>query len=284
MQYLFSSQSSPLPSRIALQTRGGALALGLALFAFTSFATAAEEAVAPARAGTSEPTPIEPSPVEAAKEVASDAEAKHENGDKSDKAEKPGKGDRADKADKHDKADKPNKGDRADKSEDAPRKVKNTSHLQVIAKDLKFNEARTQKLTRIADRYFEATHKRLVVTGGTRTPEKQAQLMVAKFLHGDAVERLYENRVAFKEIKKAYESTRTTSRAKLVKAVREVILAQVARGEFISKHLQFAAADIRSHGMTPDREAAFRAAVAAESGVSLLDERDGPEAHFHLSF
>jgi hypothetical protein len=36
--------------------------------------------------------------------------------------------------------------------------------------------------------------------------------------------------------------------------------------------------------MNTEREAAFKAAVAAESGVTLLDERDGPEAHFHLSF
>jgi hypothetical protein len=261
VQYSLPSTTLSLRN-LRAQTR--AFALGVGLFASTGAALSAEGAVPSAQAEAVDPVKVEQATPSATNTPAEQppTEASQAKPDKNDKS----------------------KADRAEKSEDLPRKVKSTSHLHVIAKDLKFNEARTQKLKRIADRYFEATHKRLVVTGGTRTPDKQAQLMVAKFLHGDAVERLYENRVAFKEIKKAFESARTTSRTKLVKAVRDVILAQVARGEFISKHLQFAATDIRSHGMTPDREAAFKAAVAAETGVTLLDERDGPEAHFHLSF
>jgi hypothetical protein len=35
--------------------------------------------------------------------------------------------------------------------------------------------------------------------------------------------------------------------------------------------------------MTPARVQAFRAAVAAEPGVILIDERDAAEQHFHLS-
>jgi hypothetical protein len=237
-----------------------AFGIGLGLALFSGFATAMPEDMdaAPATVQPTEPAePAAPQASQASEPASSDTPA----------TKKSGKGKDSEK-------------------EDLPRKVKSTSHLTVIAKDLKFNEARTQQLLRIADRYYLATKKRLVVTGGTRTPDKQAQLMVAKFLHGDAVERLYENRTAFKEIKKAFEAARseTKSRNKLAKAIREVIIAQVARGEFISKHLQFAATDIRSHGMTPEREAAFKAAVAAESGVTLLDERDGPEAHFHLSF
>ena len=56
----------------------------------------------------------------------------------------------------------------------------------------------------------------------------------------------------------------------------------MARGVYVSKHLSAGAADVRSRGMTPAQEKALRAAVAAEPGVQLLDERGSAEPHFHL--
>jgi hypothetical protein len=163
--------------------------------------------------------------------------------------------------------------------------VKSNSSLQVIAKDLKLNEVRAQRLRRIADRYFRETRVRLVITGGSRTSEKQAQLMYAKFKRGDDVDSLYENQAALREIKSAFLLGRKARKpaSQVVKMMVTVIDAQVARGEFISKHLQFAAADVRSRGMKSTHLVAFRAAVAAESGVTLVDERDAAEPHLHLS-
>ena len=59
--------------------------------------------------------------------------------------------------------------------------------------------------------------------------------------------------------------------------------AQMAQGIFVSRHLRSGAADVRSRDMTAAREAAFRAAVAEEAGVVLLDERRSAEPHLHLS-
>jgi hypothetical protein len=173
----------------------------------------------------------------------------------------------------------------AEATDPAAKRVRSTPRFLVRARELKLNDARSAALLRIADAYFNATHIALIATGGTRTPTRQAQLMVGKFRHNDDVAALYENRAAFAEIEKAYQDGKAArqSRAAIERAIAAVIVAQVARGIYISKHLQFGAVDIRSRGMTPDREAAFRAAVAAEPGVVLLDERTGPEPHFHLS-
>jgi hypothetical protein len=181
----------------------------------------------------------------------------------------------------------PTEEEKAEKTEkdEVVAEVKSNPSLQVIAKDLKLNEVRAQRLRRIADRYFRETRLRLVITGGSRTSEKQAQLMYAKFKRGDDVDSLYENQAALREIKSAFLLGRKARKPALqvIKMMVAVIDAQVARGEFISKHLQFAAADVRSRGMKPAHLAAFRAAVAAESGVTLVDERDAAEPHLHLS-
>jgi hypothetical protein len=196
-----------------------------------------------------------------------------------------GRAKRSSRTDRDSPKDAKVKDSKTEKTEDdVVHKVKSTPQLSIIAKDLMLNDVRAEKLKRIATRFFNATRVRLVVTGGSRTPEKQAQLMLAKFLKGDDVDSLYENQAALREIKRAYHNTRaeTKAHARLERAIEAVIVAQVARGEFISKHLQFAAVDVRSRGMTSTLEAAFRAAVAAESGVTLVDERNAAEPHFHL--
>lgn len=180
-------------------------------------------------------------------------------------------------------ADKPSSGSKA--SSDGPRRVRSGAHIEVLARDLRLTDVAREKLERIAARYHKTTKKRLVVTGGTRTPERQAKLMLEKLTHGEDIVALYENKAAATEVRDAYRDglARKLKRPALVKVLKGVIDGQVARGVYVSKHLQSGAADVRSRDMTPPREAAFRAAVAEEPGVVLLDERKSAEPHLHLS-
>ncbi len=171
-------------------------------------------------------------------------------------------------------------------SGEAIRKVTGNPHILVKARDLRLTETGVQKLSHIAAKYFKATGKKLIVTGGTRTPERQAELMREKLQHGEDIFKLYENQRAAGEIRDAWReatSRRGATRKIIVKAMRDVIVAQMQKGTFISRHLQSGAIDVRSRGLSPVQSAAFRSAVAAEPGVALLDERGGAEPHFHLS-
>ena len=163
-------------------------------------------------------------------------------------------------------------------------RVKSSPHLEVEASNLMLTAVARDRLERIAERYLKATNRRLVVTGGTRTPQRQAELMVEKLQNGEDILALYDHEPAL-EVRAAYREgvAKHHSRPKLVRAVREIIEEQIRRGTYISRHLQAGAADVRSRGMTPARVMAFRAAVAAEPGVTIIDERDATEPHLHLS-
>lgn len=165
------------------------------------------------------------------------------------------------------------------------RRVRGGMHLEVKARDLRLRGADEEKLRRIAGRYFKATRKRLVVTGGTRTPERQAELMIEKLRHHDDLLALYEHKAAATEIANTYRdaSSRSRSRKQVARAVSDVIKAQMARKIYVSKHLQSGAVDVRSWGMTAPQEKALKDAFKEEPGVSMLDERKGPEPHFHLN-
>ena len=58
-------------------------------------------------------------------------------------------------------------------------------HMEVLARDLRLSATNAGRLKRIAAHYYKTTRKRLVVTGGTRTPARQAQLIYEKIAHGD---------------------------------------------------------------------------------------------------
>lgn len=164
-------------------------------------------------------------------------------------------------------------------------KVKGTMHMEILARDLRLTEANNKRLERIASRYYKATKKRLVVTGGSRTPARQAQLMYDKLVHGDDIVSIYENKAAATEVRNAYRdaSAKRLKRKATVRAIREVIEAQMARNVFVSKHLKANAVDVRSWDMKGRLEQALKDAVKAEAGVTMMDERDGAEPHFHLN-
>lgn len=165
------------------------------------------------------------------------------------------------------------------------RKVKGTMHMEILARDLRLTEANTKRLERIASRYYKATKKRLVVTGGSRTPVRQAQLMYDKLVHGDDIVALYENKAAATEVRNAYRDAvaKRLKRKATIRAMREVIEAQMTRNVFVSKHLKANAVDVRSWNMKGRLEQALKDAVKAEAGVTMMDERDGAEPHFHLN-
>ena len=164
------------------------------------------------------------------------------------------------------------------------RLIRTGPDIDVQTGNLRLSDAARGRLERIAARYRKVTKRRLVITGGFRTPTRQAELMLEKLEHGDNLLALYEKTSAT-EIQVAYRDgvKRHFTKPRHVAAIRDIILAQIKRGIYISRHLQAGAADVRSINMTPARVQAFRAAVAAEPGVILLDERDAAESHFHLS-
>lgn len=168
---------------------------------------------------------------------------------------------------------------------DLPRKVTGNMYMEVLARDLRLSDVNAARLKRIAARYFKATRKRLVVTGGTRTPARQAQLVYDKLKHGEDIVALYENKGAATEIRNAHRDAlaRGASRKATVRAMREVIDSQIARGIYISKHLLSGAVDVRSWNMEGALEKALREAVKVEPGVTMMDEREGAEPHFHLN-
>jgi hypothetical protein len=169
-------------------------------------------------------------------------------------------------------------------SSQTTRLVRTGPDLDVQTGNLRLTDAARGRLERIAARFHKVTKRRLVITGGSRTPTRQAELMHEKLEHGDNLLALYEKSLAT-EISNAYREGRKRHfpKAKQIAAIRDVILGQIKRGLYVSRHLQAGAADVRSINMTPARVQAFRAAVAAEPGVVLLDERDAAEQHFHLS-
>lgn len=139
------------------------------------------------------------------------------------------------------------------------------------------------RIDRVADLYFFATGKSLVVTDGQRTVAEQASAMLAK-LTKDGVEKvrgLYANKSLVNEVIVAYQS-KTTAAARLA-AMTATIQSQVDRDEYISRHLTGMAFDVRSNGMTKADQAAFKAAATRAGGV-LVNETTTGEPHFHVQF
>jgi hypothetical protein len=170
-------------------------------------------------------------------------------------------------------------------SPSAPRKVKAGPHLEIHARDMRLDDVARERLERIAARYFKATRRKLVLTGGTRTPERQAELMHAKLVKGEDIVALYENKPAATEVLAEYREgvAKGLSKKAMIQALRARIESLISRRSYVSKHLKSGAADVRSRDMKPRHVEAFRAAVKEESGVVLLDERGSAEPHFHLS-
>lgn len=138
------------------------------------------------------------------------------------------------------------------------------------------------KVDEIDDAYFRRTGKHLMVTSGTRDPAQQARAMYKMMrLGGDPI-RLYRNKEAAREIKRAYEQARGAKKSPddIVSDVYSVIQKQVARGVYISAHLRAGAVDVRSRDLSRAEKKHFNAAVGHMKDVQMLEEFTPP--HFHL--
>ena len=144
-----------------------------------------------------------------------------------------------------------------DAKAEVPVRVTSIRHVVIRARDLRLTKTSRERLERIAARYHAATRKDLVVTGGTRSTKRQAELMIAKLDNGDDISKLYEQKAACAEIVATYKAATGEGKKKrrvgVLERVRDVIDAQVARGVFVSKHLQSGATDVRSRDMSPAR-------------------------------
>ena len=95
------------------------------------------------------------------------------------------------------------------------------------------------KVKKIADAYFKATQKTIVVTSGTRSSSSQAEAMYGKLAGGDQLA-VYRDQKSVKEIKKAYEDAKKAKKGKpeIIKAMQSVIDGQIKKGVYISRHLR----------------------------------------------
>jgi hypothetical protein len=155
--------------------------------------------------------------------------------------------------------------------------------LSIEARSLRLVRPAAERLLRIAERYHQKTGQRLVVTGGDRTPKRQARVMLDKLESGEDLVKLYARKDLVREILAARERAvrERLGRDAILRRMAEVIARQVEAGQFISHHLAFRAADVRSRGLTPAQEAALRAVARAE-GITVVDERESVAPCFHL--
>jgi len=148
--------------------------------------------------------------------------------------------------------------------------------------DVTLADAVSDKVEAIDDAYFRRTGKHVTVTSGTRDASRQAKAMYKMLRLGGDVLKLYRNKDAAREIKRAYDAGRAAGKAPddVVSSMYSVLQSQIARGVYISAHLRAGAVDIRSRDMSSAEKRAFVAAVADARGVTLLEESTPP--HFHL--
>lgn len=170
-------------------------------------------------------------------------------------------------------------------ADDDVQSVGSSADLEVAARSLKLTKTARTRLAGIAARYRAATGKRLVITGGDRDARQQAKLMYKKAEAGEDLLALYVRTELVRPILAAYKAEKSAKRhseRSVIAAMTKVIEAQRQRDEFVSRHLEFGAADVRSRGLRDSDVSALKAAVRAESGAQLVDERDSSSPHLHL--
>jgi hypothetical protein len=139
-----------------------------------------------------------------------------------------------------------------------------------------------QKLNSIGASYEKKTGRTFVVTSGTRDAESQAEAIYDKLSLGEDILKLYKDKAAALELKRAYDAGRAADKSKstIVVTIADTIRAQMRRGVYISAHLKAGAADVRTSTMTGAERRAFVDVARAAGGVLVLEETAPP--HFHL--
>lgn len=141
------------------------------------------------------------------------------------------------------------------------------------------------RLQALAAAYMKETGKPLVITDGTRRPATQAGLMLRNLERGDAIVRLYANKSAAAAVQAAWDEARAAGldRAAILARLTEVIAAQVAAGDYVSKHLREGAVDVRCADMSAAERARFKK-LARALDIAVVDESRTSTPHFHLNF
>jgi len=141
------------------------------------------------------------------------------------------------------------------------------------------------RLAEFAAAFQRETGKALVITDGTRDPAVQASRMLRNLDRGDDIVRNYANKSAARVVRDAYVRARRERLpdSEVLAALTAVIRAQVAAGDYVSKHLREGAVDVRTHDLTR-RELGVLRRLAAARDVEVVDETRTATPHYHLNF
>lgn len=148
--------------------------------------------------------------------------------------------------------------------------------------DVVLSPALRSTVAQLAVAFRAASGRTFHVTSGVRTPLEQAEAMFDKLASGGTLTGLYRDYEAARQIEQAYQHARRSGRARCVAAMTRVLMGQIARGLYISRHLYSGAVDVRSRDMSSRERRTFRTVAARQRGVRVLEE--GRPPHFHLEF
>jgi hypothetical protein len=130
-------------------------------------------------------------------------------------------------------------------------------------------------------REFNAqTGKTLIVTGGARTPARQAEVMYDKFRIGD---RSTYTGPRGREVQSIYDrgAAAGQTRQEILQSMTATIQAQKDAGHPVSRHLDDQALDFRSKDLNDRERAILWDAIRNNSGIPLVE---GTPRHTHGSF
>lgn len=153
----------------------------------------------------------------------------------------------------------------------------------IVATGVRLSPSVERKVAQIAAAYHAVTGQTIRVTSGTRDPAAQAGAMFNNMMKGDRLT-IYKNQALAGPIRSAFDAAQNTgqSDSATIAAMEKVIAAQVARKQYISKHLIAGAVDIRSKTMTTRAQrTAFKSAASAIAHSVILETTD---PHWHLQF
>ena len=128
--------------------------------------------------------------------------------------------------------------------------------------------------------FHAQTGRNLVVTGGARTPARQAEVMYDKFRIGD---RSTYTGPRGREIQGIYDrgAAAGQTREEILQSMTTTIQSQKDAGHPVSKHLDDQALDFRSSGLNSRERAILQDAIRNNSGIPLVE---GKPRHIHGSF
>ncbi len=138
------------------------------------------------------------------------------------------------------------------------------------------------QLKKIANAYYKATNKDIVVTSAKRTAATQALALYIRFNKGGNVNDYIMQEEA-KAVKKAYEDAIKVNKEKveIIEAMEQEIANQIEQGKYLSSHLSSKALDVRSKDMSATEKKEFLKACKAVASKCLVE---GTPQHFHMQF